>query len=300
MDTSEPRAPFPLLELTDYAGQTPESIKNLVEHPRAQGALKADADLMLRRANGLFPEEYLRLFHQAALYEAAGTVYERLAEQEKSRYLPSEDLFCKAGKAYHFAGHAYRGLEDYRKAGEAYEKSGECYMKAALEKPPVQKKDHTSEASRRNNPLPAAIRSFSRAKGVWDDVGDYDKAGNAYFFEQRLMVELTRMDNGVKGIALRVWGGITGHGESIPSWFAALLAIMLAFAAIRWLSGINPEALQALRSSLQATLLMPGDVSTVTPRVEIVRAWIDIVQAGLSYFMLGLGIAIIVRKFSPR
>lgn len=314
----------PLLELDDYGGHTPKTIKQMVDklihglrgaaggEPGGRAAAREHALLeatlieeaarvnedglleaaagMDERAKALFPQEYLRLFHQAALYEARGVLYEHLAIKLGRSSPACAQAYHRAGEAYHFAGHAYRGLEDYRKAGLCYEKSADCHSAIVREK----RRTPTPDDKRRAEPLPAAIRSFSRAKGVWDDAGDYETAGRVYFEEQRLRVEQAYADAPLKGLALKLWGAVTGYGERIDRWGASLLVMVLLFAALRRALGGESGFWGPLQSSIQSTLLMPG----AGPHGG--AAWLDILQTACSYFMLGIGVSVIVRKFSPR
>jgi tetratricopeptide (TPR) repeat protein len=272
-------------EFEPYLKELEENRKNgSAEIKKNASAYLSKAEKFKSDADTLFPGDYLRVFRQSLLYFSCAASLEAVADCLEGDDEQRISLYSQAGKMFHFSGHSYRNLEEYRRSGIAYNESGRCYVTAArlqerLNKPQEQIRKIVSDA----------VRSYRRAKGVWSDVGDYDMAGKAFFSEQKLWQKKLKSENWMRGTIFGLWGIITGYGESLRNWIITLILSVLVFALANWVSGIDP--LEALSLSIQRSFLIANPIGN--------RALL-LVQTAYSYFILGLGLAIIVRRFGPR
>lgn len=265
-------------DLEDKKRNNRDEIKNNASTYLAQAEkFKSDADL-------LFAGDYLRVYRQSLLYFCCAASLEAVAESMENDDEKRIELYSRAGEIFHFSGHSYRSLEEYRRSGTAYNQSGRCYKLAIS----LQEKMHKPKVQIREK-LSYAIRSFRRAKGVWSDVGDYDMAGKAFFNEQKLVEKKLRSENLLKGVAFGIWGIITGYGESFQNWGATLLVSVLLFAVAYWVTGF--DLLQSLSLSIQRAFLIANPIG---------NQLLFLLQVAYSYFILGLGLALIIRRFGPR
>ncbi|MDG6985138.1 MAG: hypothetical protein JRM73_00120 [Nitrososphaerota archaeon] len=237
---------------------------------------KTDADL-------LFPATYLGSYRQSFLYYSSAASYEAVADclDDDAKRI---QYYTMAGRIYHFSGHGFRGLEEYRRSGIAYNKSGRCYVEAVglLQK-------HGRPKSEVQELMSDAIRSYRRAKGVWSDVGDYDMAGKAYFNEQRTLQRKLTSESWPKGFAFGFWGIVTGYGESIQNWGITFILSVFAFGFANWATGL--DLAQALNLSVQRSFLVASPSG---------NEGLLLLQIAYSYFILGLGLTILIRRFGPR
>jgi tetratricopeptide (TPR) repeat protein len=236
------------------------------------GDLLSAAKNAAKEADALSSPEYIQSYYRSLLYNYAAEKYRAATD------------YTKAGKYFHYAGHGLRSLEEYNRAAKAYMNSGQCYRLAA------NLAAKSGDKRKKLDLLGDAIRSYRRAKGVWSDVGNYDDAGVAFWEEQKLFEKREFAANKLKGIGVALWGWTTGYGESFWRWGATVAAGIVLFALLNMaVTKIAPG--DALQRSVQRMLLLSAPGNTV---------WLEVTQAAYSYFMLGLGLAIITRKFGPR
>ncbi|MDG7043223.1 MAG: hypothetical protein JRM98_03805 [Nitrososphaerota archaeon] len=244
---------------------TPEGLLN------AASRLRSDAD-------GLFmKDDLVSRYHTAFKYRLAAELTERAAGLLKDENL---DLLNSAGDLYHFAGHAFRRIEEFRWAGDAYAKSGECFMREMLKLNGRKMFIDSYEKS---------IRAYRRAKVVYTEVGDYSQAGRMFFLEQGLIQKKLSRTNPIEAALFMAWGIMSGYGESIRRWFVGYILGVALFGMIYLHGGTG--VLQAFYVSFGRSLLM-NTTSLGGP--------IMLLQFAYSYFNLGLGLTIIVRRMIGR
>jgi len=244
---------------------------------------EAAAQRLKTEADQLFSDDSdVSKYRMAFRYQAAARIYESLAEsatdvRHKRRYYES------AGSLYHFSGHAFRKQEEYRWSGNSYAQSGACFQKQFELLADSGKKERVAACEN-------AIRSYSRAKGVYGEVGDFHLSGETYLIEQKLRQEFYFLTDFRKGVAFAIWGTMTGYGESLGRWFSGYLIGILAFAiALRISPGVGWRA--AFVTSVERSMLIPGPDSGTALLVA---------QFAYAYFNLGLGLSLITRKMATR
>jgi tetratricopeptide (TPR) repeat protein len=234
-----------------------------------------------READELFSQEGpISRYRMAFRYQAAARIFQELAESS-SDAVRRIGYYGQAGLLYHFAAHGFRKEEEYRWAGEAYERSGDCFQKEMKLYAPNQ----AAEIRAGEN----AVRAYARAMRTYGDVGDFALSGKAYLEEQKLLQGLLFKKDFKRGLARAIWGLMTGYGESVWRWFCAYVLGILVFALANSAAGLCP--VQALSVSIERSLLISG---TETDSLLLIS------QFAYSYFNLGLGLTLIVRKMSSR
>jgi tetratricopeptide (TPR) repeat protein len=236
--------------------------------------LKNRADDLFRKND---PEsKYRRAFE----YQTAAQILESLAAN--SQGARKMKLYRESGLLFHFSAHAFRKEEEYRWAEDAYMNSGSCFEKLLREA-------NRSNSGGIEEACANAIRAYSRAKGVYGEVGDYDRSGQAYLREQVLRKNLLLKTNFWKGLLFVVWGTLTGYGESVPRWLLGYILGVLVFAITRVMLGEG--LVPAFFVSFERSLLISDSQGNKV---------LFLMQIAYSYFILGLGLTLIVRKMQSR
>lgn len=236
---------------------------------------QSDADQLFMR------DDMISQYQVAFKYRLAADLVLLASNQEQDK-LKRTLLFRRAGNLYHFAGHAFRRVEEYRWSGETYTKAGECFEKEM-------KEFGKGDKARFVQACESSVRAYRRSKGVYAEVGDYNPSGRAYLIEQKLVQTLLFETNPLKGILFWVWGIFSGYGESVLRWFGGYLLGLFGFAFLNALGGADVES--ALYVSLERSLL----ISNSTAGGALLVA-----QIAYSYFILGLGFTLVVRRMTGR
>ena len=256
-----------------------ETSESVIRETKSTELALAKANEFQSVADRLFLEDDMFSKYKVAFsYRLAADLVMIASTMEIEANRPS--LYSRAGSLYHFAGHAFRRVEEYRWSGETYTKSGECF----------EKEMHSKGESRKAfiDAAENSIRAYRRAKGVFSEVGDYGLSGRAYLKEQKVMQELLFKTDLPKGILFWLWGIFSGYGESALRWFMGYLLGLGVFGLFNTLAGMG--LLQGFYVSFERSLLIAGQAND----------GLLVVQFAYSYFILGLGLTLIVRRMTAR
>jgi len=246
-------------------------------------ALEGSATKLKLEGDELFARgDHVSRYRMAFRYLAAAHFYGLLAEHSTT-HKEKISLLERAGDLNHFAAHSFRKEEEFRWAGDAYRASGDAFRDASrlLRRSPQKKELIRTIAS--------AIRAYGRAKGTYGAVGDFDLSGKSYLSEQRLTQKLLLKTDLKRGIAFAVWGLFTGYGESVGRWACAYLLGVAAFALANRAAGLT----------LWDSFAVSGERSLLIPGPDANRLLLFL-QFAYTYFNLGLGLSLIVRKMASR
>lgn len=172
----------------------------------------------------------VKRYEVAYKYKCAAEYLSRIPERKRD-----------ASEYYHYSGHHFRKIEEWREAGDAYLKAGEIAYELAIE---LKRMGVFEDAKER---CEWSIRSYGRAKNCYQDVGDTDQARDAYIKEydvRRLLALIYAIINitipsqlvvqrlikhVLKFIQLTFWKWTSNYGESITKWSFWVLGIIFIF-----------------------------------------------------------------------
>lgn len=269
---------------------TPDDYKKYFEEISVKIRRKRSANFIIKYANEHWERDDIDTRYRVAYSYFAAADF--LCETSK-------DQLDRASRLYHYAGHHFRFLEEWNKAGKAYRKAGDIATKSA-------KKAKTEKKAKEEQEW--AIRSYARAKNCYADVGDAEDSALAYKDEQKQRLRLAEMTHDWKQVfRLKFWEITSDYGESLRRWFCWVIVIIFIFTYLYELEHCknlfnltNTEWKPLLTgiyfSFVTLTTFGAGDIHPAHS-ISLLTVIANIV---IGYVFLGIGIAIIVRRIKMR
>lgn len=188
-----------------------------------------------------------------------------------------------ATQMFHFAGHTFREIGQLNRAADAYWRAGVT-------------------SSGGPNPDDFGIRSLSRAKTCYAEIGETNRSDEVHFLEW----EARRLNAGRFTPFLSFWKVTSRYGTSVRAWFVSIVIFLGVFAGLYelfhelgWLCDLQPwtPILTAFYYSVVTTATV--GYGEILPCHWIAQATVT-VNILVSYVLLAIGATILGRKVLGR
>lgn len=263
---------FPLNDFSDHQIQgIYESVGKEIAHRDTADCL-AEADRKRKDKNW---EELARV----------ACIYLRLAQDERSHGPFSPQ------KGFHWAGHIFRTLDQLERAAQCYYNSAELIL--------------NKESDLIDAPLKLAQRSAGRAKGLFEELGEDEKADNAHVAQMDIKYSRLRIRRRPLLLIFWIWKNATGYGTRVSSWIRLLGGTLVVFSVLYWLM-LDQEWIELAQGMHFSGVLTPAYLSVInliafgaythiTP-VNAVAQIVLIIQMFASFVIVGTGLTFLTRR----